>query len=316
LLSYRQLSANLLETCRVSLSAAGLQNIVKRTAKDITLEQQSLINSTMASPLPPIAAASDIDLYAEVCSDNKDVSLFYDGIGVKRQSAFRKDNPLYEANLQTTTAKKTTKKVNSNIGVLERPNGTFSYLTSGLIIDDQLTYSTIDLLVHELKCHYTNTTKALPLVAITDGATCIRQQLSKAIHPNICIILDWYHLQKKVRNLMSMIAKGSSIEKKEHANNVNNLLWNGNTQKAISYLNNISVKNKEKQQELIHYLKKHITEIIDYEKRQLAGRTIGSGRGEKANDTLIAKRQKKKAMAWSDNGSKALAICKAKYLNN
>ena len=115
---------------------------------------------------------------------------------------------------------------------------------------------------------------------------------------------------------MSMIAKGSSIGKKEHASNINNLLWNGNTQKAITYLNNIPVKNKEKQQELINYLKKHIAEIIDYEKRQLAGRSIASGRGEKANDMLIAKRQKKKAMAWSDNGSKALAICKAKYLNN
>ena len=40
--------------------------------------------------------------------------------------------------------------------------------------------------------------------------------------------------------------------------------------KLLLNLNNIPVKNKEKQQELINYLKKHIAEIIDYEKRQLA----------------------------------------------
>ena len=57
--------------------------------------------------------------------------------------------------------------------------------------------------------------------------------------------------------------------------------------KLLLNLNNIPVKNKEKQQELINYLKKHIAEIIDYEKRQLAGRSIASGRCEKANDCLL-----------------------------
>ena len=40
--------------------------------------------------------------------------------------------------------------------------------------------------------------------------------------------------------------------------------------KLLLNLNNIPLKNKVKQQELINYLKKHIAEIIDYEKRQLA----------------------------------------------
>ena len=114
---------------------------------------------------------------------------------------------------------------------------------------------------------------------------------------------------------MSMMAKGTINQKKGYVKDINGLLWNGKTEEAIAYLNNIPIKNSLKYEELLTYLKKHMTEIIDYEKRQLAGRTIGSGRGEKANDTLIAKRQKKKAMAWSDNGSKALAILKANHLN-
>jgi hypothetical protein len=62
-------------------------------------------------------------------------------------------------------------------------------------------------------------------------------------------------------------------------------------------------------------LTKHQAEIIDYEKRQKAGKTIGSGRCEQANDALVAHRQKKKAMAWSPAGSKALAIVKTQSLN-
>lgn len=315
MLSYRNLSANLLETCRVSLSAAGLQGIVQRTAEELTLTKQAELETTKDVSLPSIVGADEIDLYAPLNAQTVDTTLFYDGVGVKRQTSLRKDNAKYDELEKLVKPKAISKKVNSNIGVLKLPNGSFSYLTQGLAIGGQATYSTIDSLVHELKHYYANITKPLRLIAITDGATCIRQQLSKAIHPNICIILDWYHLQKKVRNLMSMIAKGSKNQKKEYVKDINDLLWNGKTEKAIAYLNNIPVKNNLKYQELLTYLKKHATEIIDYEKRQLVGRTIGSGRGEKANDTLIAKRQKKKAMAWSDKGSKALAILKANYLN-
>ncbi len=75
----------------------------------------------------------------------------------------------------------------------------------------------------------------------------------------------------------------------------------------------INVKNKEVLEQLITYLEKHKAEIIDYDKRKKAGKTLGSGRGEKANDQLIGRRQKDKAIAWSDNGSKALAIIATKY---
>jgi hypothetical protein len=45
------------------------------------------------------------------------------------------------------------------------------------------------------------------------------------------------------------------------------------------------------------------------------GKTIGSGRGEKANDQLVAHRQKKKSMSWSEKGSNALTILKSLEIN-
>jgi hypothetical protein len=47
-----------------------------------------------------------------------------------------------------------------------------------------------------------------------------------------------------------------------------------------------------------------------------AKKVIGSGRVEKACDSVIGKRQKHKAMSWSKIGSRSLAILKAVELNN
>ena len=66
---------------------------------------------------------------------------------------------------------------------------------------------------------------------------------------------------------------------------------------------------------LITYVEKHQAEIIDYERRQKAGKPIGSGRMEKAVDQVIGARQKSKDMSWSPMGSKALGILKVVELN-
>jgi hypothetical protein len=63
------------------------------------------------------------------------------------------------------------------------------------------------------------------------------------------------------------------------------------------------------------YLEKHRAEIIDYGRRQRAGKPIGSGRMEKGVDQVIGARQKHKGMSWSPTGSKALGILKVVELN-
>ncbi len=47
-----------------------------------------------------------------------------------------------------------------------------------------------------------------------------------------------------------------------------------------------------------------------------AKKVLGSGRVEKACDSVVGKRQKHKAMSWSKLGSRSLAILKAVELNN
>ena len=156
---------------------------------------------------------------------------------------------------------------------------------------------------------------ALNLMVISDGASAIRGRVLSLFGSPVPLILDWYHLQKKTGELMSMIARNKQ-EKEQHLACLEPLLWAGQSQAAIAYLQTaVAVRNRAKQEELIHYLEKHQAEIIDYGRRQQAGKTIGSGRMEKGVDQVIGIRQKHKAMSWSAKGSKALAILKVAELN-
>jgi Uncharacterised protein family (UPF0236) len=158
-------------------------------------------------------------------------------------------------------------------------------------------------------------TKSLDLVVISDGAQAIRCRWL-ALCGAVTIILDWYHLRKKVRELMSMIAR-TKPEKTTHIQQILYQLWRGNTQEAIQYLKTkVEVRNEAKHQDLIAYLEKHQAEIIDYGRRQKVKQPIGSGRGEKGVDQVIGHRQKKKGMSWSPTGSRALGILKAVELND
>ena len=113
---------------------------------------------------------------------------------------------------------------------------------------------------------------------------------------------------------MSMIAP-SKVLKTAYVSELTRLLWVGNTEEALENLKNYEVKNVEKQRELVGYLEKNMSYIIDYKRRKEVGKQIGSGRMEKAGDLIVAKRQKEKAMSWSEKGSNALAVLTAMYKN-
>lgn len=136
--------------------------------------------------------------------------------------------------------------------------------------------------------------------------TVIRQRLLNIFAQPIVIILDWYHLGKKLRELMSMIARNKE-EKSNHLKFLFFHLWCGKTSEAIDYLQTlVKARNQNKLLELIGYLQKHHSEIINYEKRADAGKTIGSGRVEKGVDLVVGYRQKHKGMSWRPKGNKAL----------
>jgi len=150
---------------------------------------------------------------------------------------------------------------------------------------------------------------------MTDGARTIRCQLAELFGQSVPVILDGYHLDKKVRELMSMVAR-TKQEKAAHVAHLLDHLWHGRTDAALAYLQTaVCPKNIKPLEALGTYLEKHQVEIIDYGRRQRAGKPIGSGRMEKGVDQVIGARQKHKGMSWSPTGSKALGILKVVELN-
>jgi hypothetical protein len=162
---------------------------------------------------------------------------------------------------------------------------------------------------------YGSKTSSMNVVAITDGARTIRTRLLSIFGGAVTVVLDWYHLCKKLRELMSMIAT-NKLEKTQHLKFLFSQLWQGNTAIALAYLKHqVQARNLDKWQELIRYLEKHQTEIINYSRRSQAGKTIGSGRVEKGVDLTVGQRQKNKGMSWRPLGSRALCLLKVVELN-
>ncbi len=132
--------------------------------------------------------------------------------------------------------------------------------------------------------------KPLNIVAIVDGARSIRCRLESLFGPSVCVILDWYHLCREVRRLMGMIAEDKDA-KRSHLKEIIPWLWCGQVEKVMNYLRNqVQAKSPDTLEELLAYLEKHESEIIDYRRRQQAGKTIGSGRVEKGVDVVVGHR--------------------------
>jgi succinate dehydrogenase flavin-adding protein (antitoxin of CptAB toxin-antitoxin module) len=121
-----------------------------------------------------------------------------------------------------------------------------------------------DIVKKEIIKEYGEAKEPLKIVAITDGARDIRTRLLAIFGILVTIILDWYHLCKKVRELMSMIARNKE-EKMTHMRELFYYLWRGMADKAIEYLKKeVTARNKQKLTELITYLEKHKTEIMGW----------------------------------------------------
>jgi Uncharacterised protein family (UPF0236) len=291
--SYEKVSKSLKKiTGSAVFSGNQISEKVKAYAKEDT---QATINRYAGVQLCLPFGDSNVDLY-DVSSE--EILLFDDAIGVNRQKEKR-----------TTGYSKKLKRVQTDVIEIQRPDGQFDYITAGYGVEGW----TIETALTCWVCaKYGN--NRLPIVAISDGAKDIRLRLWRVFGAQVIIILDWYHLQKKVWHLMSMIAK-DKVQKEEAAKAIVKMLWEGQTDKAVDYLQAMRVKNQSKQLELIEYLKKHQFEIVNYKKRKEVDKIIGSGRAEKGVDMVVAHRQKNKPIAWSENGSYALSTLRASALN-
>ncbi len=154
----------------------------------------------------------------------------------------------------------------------------------------------------------------------TDGHTILNEAILKRFRwlINIGIILDWYHLEKKCKEQLSMAMKGREIRNKV-LEQLLPLLWYGLTDKAIALLDEIresGIKKKAAMEKLVAYLHRNKTYIPCYAVRKQLGLRNSSNIGEKMNDLIVSDRQKHNGMSWSKPGSIALASVTTLKRNN
>ena len=309
------------ETGVALISGQRIHAIVEEEARRLSAAQATEARAVLATgtALPPMN--QEIAIYDAL---TEEVLLFDDGIQVKKQKEHRekpsaaRPSPSEMVQKQPRGRKPSPAKVNTDVLMLQRAQGGgFTYIMEGLdgTDADGEPVSAEELVKSAVIREYGERTEALNLVTITDGARTIRLFFERVCGFVMVLILDWYHLEKKVWELMSMIA-WNTPEKETHCRALLVWLWQGNVDEALSYLRtSVSPRNAKKHQELITYLTKHKAEIIDYERRQNAGKPIGSGRMEKGVDPVIGQRQKDRGMSWSTVGSNALGILKVHELN-
>lgn len=153
------------------------------------------------------------------------------------------------------------------------------------------------------------------LVFISDGAHEIKDYVRKYFwFRKYSFFLDWFHLGKKCEQYLSMAIKGGKDKKQEIRNKITSILWAGNVNGARKYLEEIDeryVKSKDQLDKWIGYLDRKSEDIPCYALRSMVGVRNSSNPVEKANDIVVAQRQKHNGMSWSKDGSSALAAITA-----
>jgi hypothetical protein len=156
------------------------------------------------------------------------------------------------------------------------------------------------------------------VLVIADGARWIRHWFLalQAVRATSILLLDWFHLRKRCAELGSMICHGRKA-KAALLRPLLQHLWCGDVDAAITVLDAYRphARNAERLEELIQYLRDRQPFIPNYRERRRDRQYIGSGHVEKANDLIVAQRQKGAGMHWSLETSDALAALRTLMLN-
>lgn len=157
------------------------------------------------------------------------------------------------------------------------------------------------------------------LYIFSDGAQNIRKNIEAFF--SFCpytLMLDWYHLEKKLTELLSMALKGPKDARHEIRNILNRKLWAGNVDDAITYLRSLEskfIKDPLRLEDAIQYLERKKPYIPCYALRSILDYRNSSNPVEKSNDLIVASRQKNNGMSWSYTGSGSLAVISALLYN-
>ena len=318
--SYRKAKTLLKDLCEIDISTKEISRMVKHQANTIVCTQKKQIANFEENQM--ISKDKVLTKKVDIYDKNSLETIFLcDDVCVKQQKTTRNkqlviDDSLFgESNIAQNTQNLPSNVKNTETTPPTKHKTKFFFQRVSLLQTTQKdTYKTIvagigvDNTQFVKSCIWTEYGKntCLPIVAITDGATSIKNELYALFGDNFVHILDWYHLEHKVHQMMSMISH--KVDKECHVKNILEYLWKGKIQQTITYLEGIEAKNPQQKVILLTYLNRKSASIINYEERKNAGKVIGSGRVEKYNDLLVAKRQKYKGCAWTPQGSSDMTI--------
>ncbi|NEP63677.1 MAG: hypothetical protein F6K31_43430 [Symploca sp. SIO2G7] len=158
-----------------------------------------------------------------------------------------------------------------------------------------------------------------PIVVFADGQRSLHSAILNTFAEvsALQLILDWYHLDEKCKQLLSLACKNRQL-RNTHLSYLIPLLWHGLVDAALVYLKFIDpdhLKDSAAIDKLQGYLRRNKPHIPCYCVRKRLGLRNSSNRGEKANDLLVSSRQKHNGMSWSKPGSVALAALTALVSN-
>jgi hypothetical protein len=157
------------------------------------------------------------------------------------------------------------------------------------------------------------------LLLIADGARWIRSFFTETLATlrDKTMLLDWHHLKQKCYELSSRICNGKAV-KARFLRRLYRRLWRGDVPGALAVLEaeRPESKNAAKLDELIGYLQARAAWIPNYRQRRIERTYISSAHVEKANDLIVARRQKNRGMQWSEATSDALAALRTLMLND
>lgn len=256
------------------------------------------------------ACAEEAEVRAEMAANPvpyeepaQSVNLAVDDVGVKRQKARRKKaGPEEAAQTASQAAQREEKKrVHTTVAHVETEQGV--YVLSGLGV--------VALLRQVLALLLANSLTRRSLIVFVDGQRSLHTALEKVLScwRSWRVILDWYHLEKRCRENLSLALSGRKV-RNQVLEQLLALLWDGRVESALAYLVGLpseQIKQGAELEKLIDYLGRQRPHIPCYSVRKQLGLRNSSNRGEKENDLVVAQRQKHNGMSWSPPGSIALA---------
>ena len=228
------------------------------------------------------------------------VYISIDDVGVKHQKDTRKDggskDGKYVENTVIHVESKEGKYTITDVGMKNAFTLLVAFLVSNNLLENRFLYF------------------------FSDGAKNIKANIEEYFKP-LCpykLILDWYHLEKRMTELLSMALRGTKEERHNIRYTLDRKLWAGNFDDAKTYLQNIEkkhIKNQRRLDEAIDYLERKKENAACYALRKELGYRNSSNPAEKENDLVVANRQKHNGMSWSYAGSGALASITAMARN-